>query len=171
MIRLFFLLSLLVVVACNRSPQPSAESQANTDRPIRSERFQNTIAHTIENQSTPIGNANASRKWSASGDPIDTAKFDASIKHAERAAKEKPDDAGARSDLAQAFFERGFALTEARQYGSALGDYRRTLKFDPDHAESKKWIAQITNIYRMLKKEPPKEGDEPPPLPFKKTAG
>ena len=36
--------------------------------------------------------------------------------------------------------------------------------------ESKKWVDQILGIYQMLKKEAPKEGEEPPPLPFKKQA-
>ena len=83
--------------------------------------------------------------------------------------KAKSDDASKKA-LAQAYFERGVVLTEARQYASALGDYRRVLKLDPDHAESKKWIEQIVSIYSMHKKDAPKEGEEPPPLPFKKVA-
>ena len=115
-----------------------------------------------------MSNANSSGKWSASGDPIDTTKFDKAIADAENNQKPTPADSAARTELAQAYFERGFALTEARQYASALGDYRRALKLDPNHEESKKWMDQIISIYSMLKKEPPKEGEEPPPLPFKK---
>ena len=110
-----------------------------------------------------------SGKWSASGDPIDTSKFDENIAKAEKSMKAKPDDAS-KSLLAEAYFARGFALTEARQYASALGDYRRALKLQPNHEESQKWVDQILGIYQMLKKEAPKEGEEPPPLPFKKTA-
>ena len=51
---------------------------------------------------------------------------------------------------------------------AALGDYRKALKHVPDHDESKKWIDQITGIYKMLNKEAPKEGEEPAPLPFQK---
>ena len=79
----------------------------------------------------------------------------------------KPADAAAKKVVAEAYFERGVALTEARQYASALGDYRRVLKLEPDHADAKKWIDQIIGIYGMLKKEYPKEGEEPPPLPWK----
>ena len=84
--------------------------------------------------------------------------------------KAQPDDQTAKQALAQAYFERGSALTQARQYASAIGDYRRALKYDPDHADSKKWIEQIVGIYQMLKKEAPAEGEEPPPLPYKKEA-
>jgi hypothetical protein len=59
------------------------------------------------------------------------------------------------------------ALTDARQYASALGDYRRVLKYDPNNSEAKNWIEQIIGIYDSLGRESPKEGDEPPPLPFK----
>ena len=60
------------------------------------------------------------------------------------------------------------AVRRARQYAAALGDYRRALKNDPDHEDAKKLIDQIVGIYAMLKKEYPKEGEEPAALPFKK---
>lgn len=137
--------------------------------PMRSEKLQSTVEHTTENQPAEPPDANLANggKWSQSGEPIDTAKFDGTIAAAERIVKSKPADEAARKTLADAYFDRGFALTEARQYASALGDYRRALKHDPTHEESKKWMDQIVSIYRMLKKEPPKEGEEP--LPFKKT--
>ena len=160
------ILSVVSFIACNRAPQPVANT--NTDRPMRSEQMQTTTAHTTEGQ-TPKPADSSSGKWSQSGDPIDTSKYDAAIAVAEKLLKARSDET-AKQGLAQALFERGFALTEARQYASALGDYRRALKLDPTHEESKKWIDQIVGIYRMLKKEPPKEGEEPPPLPFKKEA-
>lgn len=151
-----------------------ANSNANTspDRPLRTGQVQsqNTIAHSTENQPPVASNSNGGGKWSASGDPIDTARFDGVIAEAEKAVKAKPNDEAAKKTLAQAYFDRGSALTEARQYASALGDYRRALKYDPNHEESKKWIEQIVGIYAMLKKEAPKEGEEPPPLPFKKAS-
>jgi tetratricopeptide (TPR) repeat protein len=97
-----------------------------------------------------------------------TSKFDKAFADAEKAAKAERSDEAAQKALAQAYFERGFALTQARQYASAIGDYRRALKYDPDHAESKEWIEQILSIYTMLKKAPPKEGEEPPPLKVKR---
>jgi hypothetical protein len=59
------------------------------------------------------------------------------------------------------------ALTDARQYASALGDFRRALKYDPSSEEAKTWIDQIIKIYDSMNKEYPKEGEEPPPLPWK----
>lgn len=164
-------LTCFALAACsNSAPTVVTNSNANTnaaaDRPLRSGQM-NTIAHTTENQPPKAANSNSGGKWTASGDPIDTARFDGVIAEAEKALKAKPNDEAAKKTLAQAYFDRGAALTEARQYASALGDYRRALKYDPTHEESKKWIDQIINIYSMLKKEYPKEGEEPPPLPWK----
>ena len=100
---------------------------------------------------------------------IDTTKFDSAIAASEKEVKAKPTDDAAKKALSRAYFERGVALTDARQYASALGDYRRAVKYDADNNEAKDWIDQIIMIYGSLKKEYPKEGEEPPPLPFKKT--
>lgn len=142
----------------------------NSNAPSRDERPRNTIAHGPAEQTAPTSNSNSSGKWSQGGDPIDTSKYDADIAAFEKAHKQGPDDVKTRKELANAYFERGFALTEARQYASALGDYRKALKLDPDHEESKKWMNQIISIYSMLKKAAPKEGEEPPPLPMQKPA-
>jgi tetratricopeptide (TPR) repeat protein len=162
------LLVLIPLLACN-----NAAPVANSDRSInvaqQSNEARSVIAHTSENQTPKPAGAN-SGKWSQSGDPIDTSKFDSAIAAAEKESKAKPSDDAAKKALAEAYFERGVALTDARQYASAIGDYRRALKLDPTHEESKKWIDQIVSIYAMLKKEAPKEGEEPPPLPFKKEA-
>ena len=157
----------LSLIGCNRATPVVVNVNSNT--PSRVDRSQTAIAHTTENQ-TPKPVNGTGGKWSQSGDPIDTSKFDEKVASAEKEVKSKPSDDAAKKALAQAFFERGFALTEARQYASALGDYRRALKYDPGHEDSKKWIEQIVGIYQMLKKDAPPEGEEPPPLPFKKEA-
>jgi tetratricopeptide (TPR) repeat protein len=163
----------MFAAACSNSA-PVVQNSANTApaNSSRNERPQTVTAHSTENRSFTSGNSapggSSPGKWTASGDPIDTAKFDGTIAAAEKIVKSKPNDEQAKKDLAQAYFDRGAALTEARQYASALGDYRRALKYDPNHQEAKDWIGQIVSIYQMLKKEPPKEGEEPPPLPFKK---
>jgi tetratricopeptide (TPR) repeat protein len=171
--------SLLILAAfaaaCNNAaPSGTPTANANSgNRPMRSEQMQqNTIAHTTESRpgATPPPNPNAPGKFAQGGEAIDTAKFDGVIAEAEKNLKAKPNDAAAKTALADALFDRGFALTEARQYAAALGDYRKALKHVPDHEESKKWIDQIVGIYKMLNKEAPKEGEEPPPLPFKKEA-
>lgn len=166
----YLLIVALTFTGCTQSPQVVQNTNANSaavpshDRPMRSEQMQDSRVHTTENQPPvqPTGG-----KWTQSGDPIDTAKFDKAIADAERARKAKPGDEAANKALAAAYFDRGVALTEARQYASAIGDYRRTLKYDPNHTEAKDWIEQIVSIYAMLKKEAPKEGEEPPPLPWK----
>lgn len=161
------------VTACN-SAAPTGTQTANSNsanRSMRSEQMQqgNALAHTTESRpgSTPPPNPNAPGKFAQGGEAIDTAKFDGVIAEAEKAFKAKPNDAAAKTALADAYFDRGFALTEARQYAAALGDYRKALKIVPDHEESQKWLDQIVSIYKMLKKEAPKEGEEPPPLPWK----
>lgn len=171
------------IAACTANqPQVSQNSNANSQQPMRAEKLESTTAHTTENQ--PPKTDTNSGKWSAGGEPIDTAKFDAKIKeaasnltaaHKSIQVRTKPPSEAERQatieqgrKLAEAYFDRGYALTEARQYAAAIGDYRRALKNDPNHEESKKWIDKISGIYRMLKKEAPKEGEEPPPLPFKK---
>ena len=161
--KVFLVIAIVGLLTACSSNQPQSPSNANA--PLRAEKLQDTTVHTTENQ--PPTNSN-SGKWTRSGEPIDTARFDKAIAEAEKAAKAESSDEAAQKALAQAYFERGFALTQARQYASAIGDYRRALKHDPDHAESKEWIDQILSIYTMLKKSPPKEGEEPPPLKFKK---
>lgn len=167
----FLLIAAAFALTACASSQPTVSQNAATAPTPQSERPQTVTAHSTENKSLPASNSSGSApgKWSSSGDPIDTAKFDGTIAVAEKAVKAKSDDAQAKKDLAQAYYDRGSALTEARQYASALGDYRRALKHDPSHEEAKNWIDQITGIYKMLKKDPPKEGEEPPPMPFKKT--
>lgn len=169
--KLILTISLTAIVAgCTNSVQPVSQSTNTSNQPtVRSERPETVTAHTTENQPPKSSNSNGSApyKSAAMGDPIDTAKFDGTIVAAERVYKSKPSDEAAKKTLADAYFDRGFALTNARQYASALGDYRRALKIDPNHEESTKWIDQIVGIYKMLKKDPPKEGEEPPPLPYK----
>jgi hypothetical protein len=41
------------------------------------------------------------------------------------------------------------------------------IKYDPKNEEARGWIDQIISIYNSINKEYPKEGEEPPPLPFK----
>ena len=114
----------------------------------------------------PVQKSETKTKWTQSGTPIDTTAFDAEIAKAQKDLKAKPKDEAAKKSLAEAFLKRGVALTDARQYASALGDYRRVLKYDAENKEAKTWIDKIIEIYAMINREYPKEGEEPPPLPF-----
>lgn len=116
------------------------------------------------------GQEQGKSSWTQGGSPIDTTAFDAAISKAEANYKAKTGDQSRALALAEAYVKRATALTEARQYASALGDYRRALKLDPNNSEAKRWVEEIIAIYDMLKKSYPAEGQEPPPLPFDKKA-
>ena len=163
------ILFVISVLACNKSAPPVVNSTKPINAAQQSNEARTVLSHSGESGAPKPANATTGARPGGSGDPIDTSKFDTQIAKAEKAMKANP-DSSSKSLLAEAYFERGFALTEARQYASALGDYRRALKLEPNHEESKKWIDQIVGIYKMLKKDAPKEGEEPPPLPFKKQA-
>lgn len=99
---------------------------------------------------------------------IDTKLLDDAIAIAERGLSANLSDPAAAKALADAYFKRAIALTDARQWASALGDYRRTVKFDPDNAGALKWIEQITGMYKAANRPFPNVGEEPPPLPYQK---
>ena len=99
------------------------------------------------------------------GEAIDTAAYDARISQLEEQSKKKPNDEGVRKQLAQAYLERGNALTQARQYQPALGDYRRTLRLDPNNQEARYWSDTIIGILKQMNRDVPAEGAEPTPLP------
>lgn len=167
--------SSLLFIACGNSTA-SVQNTNTSSQPQRAEKLQSTTVHTTEGQATPpVVNEGAAAaadsakggKFSAGGNPIDTTEFDKAVADAEKALRAKPKDANAKETAVTAYFKRGFALTEARQYAAALGDYRKALKIDPAHEESLTWQKQIIGIYEMMKKEYPKPGEEPPPLPWK----
>jgi tetratricopeptide (TPR) repeat protein len=114
------------------------------------------------------GSPENSAPRSPGGTPIDTAADDAEIKRLEQIADKRKGDAQARLDLARAYAARASRLTQAAQYRSALGDWRRATKLDPSNEEAQNMIATITSIFQQLNREPPAPGEEPPPLPFKK---
>lgn len=145
------------------------QNASNSSRVSKDEKPQTAIAHSLENQAPKDDPAAGQKsKWTQSGDPIDTKEFDAAIAAAEVALGKKPSDADAKKALSAAYFNRAEALTKARQYASALGDYRKAVKHDPSNAEAKEWIDKIIMIYDSIKRGYPKEGEEPPPLPFNK---
>lgn len=159
----------LIFIGCDkpRDSNVAAQPVANADS-TKERETQTVAAHTTEKSlPPPVPKPETKTKWTQSGNPIDTSRFDAEIKAAESKLKAAPKDDTAKKNLAEAFVSRGLALTEARQYASALGDYRKALKLDPDNETAKKWIAQIVGIYESINRDYPKEGEEPPPLPFK----
>ncbi len=165
-VAVFFALTFFI--ACNDAAKPIAQS--NSPASSTPDKSQTAIAHSSDKKAPAVPNQpSTGSKWTASGDPIDTTKLDAAITKAQKAASDKPNDPSAKKALATAYYERGVALTDARQYASALGDYRKAVKNDPSNTEAKEWIDKITMIYDSLGRQAPKEGEEPPPLPMKKT--
>ena len=169
--------SILIFASCGKPPEQAVNSPAkntNNESLTVSSRSQNNPPLAPANQQIP-GNAPVTApktgpktKWKQDGEPIDTAQFDAEIAGAEKSLKAKPADETAKKALAESYFKRATALTEARQYASALGDYRKALKYDPNNQDAQTWIKQIIGIYDGMNREFPKEGEEPPPLPFNK---
>lgn len=159
----------LAAACANNSPVPVQQNSNRSAAPSTNEKPQTAIAHSSEKQTPPAAPAanGEKSKWTQSGDPIDTAKLDATIAAAKKTLDGKPTNAAAQKVLADAYYERAVALTDARQYASALGDYRRALKLDPANSDAKEWIDKIVMIYDGLKKESPKEGEEPAALQLK----
>lgn len=130
-------------------------------------------SHTDQNKpaAPPIADSSgAPGMMTGNATAIDTAQFDSDITAAEKEFKARPTDAAAKTNLAEAYATRAFALTEAAQYRAALGDFRRALKLNPKDEQAQKMHDQIITIFKSLNRDAPKEGEEPAPLPFKKEA-
>jgi tetratricopeptide (TPR) repeat protein len=155
----------LLTTGCNNAPTPIVQNSNSLATNSSPERAQTAIAHSSENKMAP---STPTSKWTQSGDAFDTSELDAAVASAEKTLKAKPADEKLKLALGAAYLKRASALTEKRQYASALGDYRRCLKYDPSNAEAKQWIEQIIGIYKSIGRSYPAEGEEPPPLPFKK---
>ena len=165
------IISSIFAFGCNNAARPVADNVNTPTVASTPEKSQTAIAHTLENQPPPTdANSSGKSKWKQSGDPIDTKAFDTAIASAEIEFKKKPDDGAAKKVLSEAYYKRGVALTDARQYASALGDYRKAVKYDPSNKDAKDWIEKIIMIYGSMNRDSPKEGEEPPPLQLNKPA-
>lgn len=169
--------STFVLIGCGNAPQPTANTNIAPQPVAGNSQIvsghsqilpDNASVGTAQTSATPVPKSETKTKWTQSGTPIDTSEFDAEIAKTEKNFKAKPKDETAKKVLAEAYLKRATVLTEARQYASAIGDYRRVLKYDADNEDAKKWIDEIIKIYAMINREHPKEGEEPPALPFKK---
>lgn len=167
--------SILFFTGCGGAVQQTANanlSAAKTadDSPFVSGHSQAGNLNAPQNSAVAVPKSETKTKWTQSGSPIDTSAFDAEISRAQEKLKTKPEDKAVKAATADAFFKRGAALTQAGQYASALGDYRRVLRYDAENAEAKTWINKILEIYETINREAPKAGEEPPPLPFEKKS-
>jgi ribosomal protein S15P/S13E len=167
-ILLFVGFSTLGAVACSNSAQTS--QNVNNSSP-NSNSSSVVSSHSSEKTTPPVSTNPANSASSSSNSPmaktVDVAEMTAKIEKADKDFKAKPKDEKAKQALATAYFERAFALTEAAQYRSALGDFRKGLKLNPDDKEAKAMHDQIITIFKSIGREPPKEGEEPSPMPIK----
>lgn len=166
-------LSVLVLfaIACNQNNQTQIVSNANSpaqksgDAAVVSSHSQTAgnIQTAPPSKSTSGGSASDS---SPMAKPIDVAEMTANIEKAEKEFDANQKNGNAKDNLAKALFARAFVLTDAAQYRSALGDFRKGLKLNPNDQAAKKMHNEIIRIFKSINREPPKEGEEPKPLPF-----
>lgn len=155
----------LLSSACapNNSAPPRVQSSAS-----RGDQTANSQNNSAPSNSESANNKSASTNTPqrSLGDPIDTSKYDDTIKNLEARLKRRPADGNLKKELSQSYTARADALTDARQYRSALGDYRRALRSDESNQRAKEGADLITGIFVSMNREVPPEGTEPPPLPF-----
>jgi hypothetical protein len=107
--------------------------------------------------------SNSSNASAPDKSEIDTAPLDAKISLAEAKAKASGASAADKRAAAEAYFERGYKYYSAQNpklYRFALGDFRRVLRYQPDHAEARQIIEQIEGIYRSMGRPIPTNGLE-----------
>ncbi|MDQ3799186.1 MAG: hypothetical protein M3384_07040 [Acidobacteriota bacterium] len=179
-------LALAVLTACGNSAQVETQPQANdTNASQQQQQRRNadslvTTSHSSDKtqgannpaaqpqQQQQQNGAPRTQTESPMAKPIDVSEMTAAIEKAEKDYKARSADAKTKERLAEAYFTRAFALTEAAQYRAALGDFPKGLKLNADHKDARAMHDRIISIFGSVKREPPKEGEEPPPMPFNK---
>ncbi len=158
----------LISIGCNsaaRQSQPGANTNATvqaSNQTLKNGSIVSSHSSDAETARPPQSNKSSQGESSPMAKPIDVSEMTADIEKAEKEYKNNPK---AKDELAKAYFVRATALTGAAQYRAALGDYRKGLKLNPNDEDAKKMHDQIISIFKSIGREPPKEGEEPPPLP------
>jgi hypothetical protein len=172
---IIFLAGTLLVAACNNAPTNTNSTVANTNTGFQRTDNSLVVSSHSKPQSTTSQSQTSTQSstTSTSGNSpmtkaVDVSEMTADIEKAEKAYQAKTGDAKLKDELAEAYFRRAFALTGAAQYRAALGDFRKGLKLKPDAKEAKDMHDQIIDIFKSINREPPKEGEEPPPMPINK---
>ena len=166
----------LFAVACDQNNQTQITSNANVNAAAQksndaaivsshSQTAENTLSAAPPKSSSAGG---AAMDSSPMAKPIDVAEMTAGIEKAEKEFSANQKNEKAKDNLAKTHFARAFVLTEAAQYRAALGDFRKGLKLNPNDQAAKKMHDEIIRIFQSINRQPPKEGEEPPPLPFNK---
>ena len=174
------ILSFLTVfsINCSTAKQQTAKTNFSTEKNIPAQSSDNSMivsshSSSAENSVSPHSMKSDSKtspsESSPMARPIDVSQMTADIEKSEKSFKRNQKDEKTKNKLAEAYFVRAFALTDAAQYRAALGDFRKGLKLNSDNAEAKAMHDKIIDIFEnSLHREPPKEGEEPPPLPVNK---
>jgi hypothetical protein len=169
----------LAAAACSNSAQVATQPTPNANNTNTTTAQKNADSLVVSSHSSEKtqGATNPSMPGAAAQKPqtespmakaIDVSEMTATIEKAEKDYKAKQADAKAKQTLADAYFERAFALTEAAQYRAALGDFRKGLKLDSNKKDARDMHDRIISIFKSINREPPKEGEEPAPMPFNK---
>jgi len=162
---------MLVTIGCDSASQQTANTNVSTQKPNNPlvVSSHSSDAEKIAPARQPETDSNApARDSSPMARPIDVSQMTDDVEKAEKSFKQNQKDEKAKGKLSEAYFVRAFALTDAAQYRAALGDFRKGLKLNPNNAEAKAMHDRIIDIFQnSLRREPPKEGEEPPPLPVK----
>ncbi len=158
---LIFTLVLFLVACSSEVKYQQAGKQTDSEN-----RADDLIAssHSQDTNKTDITSKNTESPMAR---PIDVSELTAEIEKAKKEYEKNPKSQKAKEKLADAYFKRAFALTEAAQYRAALGDFRKGLKLKKDE-DAQKMHDRILQIFASLNRQPPKEGEEPPPMPFNK---
>jgi tetratricopeptide (TPR) repeat protein len=159
-------LASLALSACGGSSAPVATNQQGTAQ-ANSNATSNAHSNAQPPPSAPAAATSPKASAASGGEPVDTSKYDAEIKRLEEKAKKNSVDQQTRLALASAYTNRGDALTGARQYRAALGDYRRALRNDPNNQQAQQMSGTIIGILKSMGRDVPPEGQEPAPLPLK----
>jgi TolA-binding protein len=171
----FFSLAVLFLAACGNGVQMQNQDQAAASPAPAAQKpgsELSVVSHSTENQFPPSktpesGSANSASGGSPMARAIDVTAMTEAIAKAEKAYKKAPKNEQVKMALADAYFDRALALTDAAQYRAALGDFRKGLKLNPNDEEAKNMHDQIISIFKSIGREPPREGEEPAPMPIK----
>jgi tetratricopeptide (TPR) repeat protein len=162
----------LFFIGCNsaskQTTNTNVSAQKSNDSSVVSSHSSGAEKSALTPQSKTSSNASSSES-SPMARAVDVSQMTADIEKAEKSFRQNQKDEKARGKLAETYFARAFALTEAAQYRAALGDFRKGLKLNPNNADARAMHDRIIDIFQnSLHREPPNEGEEPTPLPFKK---
>ncbi len=160
-------------INCGTVTQQTANTNVSVQKNVSTQMPDNSLVVSSHSSDADQTSAIHPSKTDSSGSSpmaraIDVSQMTADIEKSEKSFKKNQKDEKAKNDLAEAYFVRAFALTDVAQYRSALGDFRKGLKLNPNNADAKAMHDRIIDIFEnSLHREPPKEGEEPTPLPVK----